>query len=262
MTLSDFDDMIQGLKRWQMALWLASEDLASRYTRTFLGPWWNVLSQVLYVGALSVTFGMLFGQPLREFLPYIAAGLACWAFINGILVEGTTALVRASGMIGTYSLPLSVFVYRSIIDKFFNLAHFLCVYALVVVLLRIEINPLAIAMFIPALFLYAGFATGISLALSVLGARFRDLTPAISSIMILFFLITPVFWNKTTLIEKNHWIADYNPFFHFLEIGRNPLLGKFASIDSWIFMIVATVLSLIVGGLVFAAMRRKIYYWV
>jgi ABC-type polysaccharide/polyol phosphate export permease len=261
MFMQDLFDVVSGLKKFPVAFWLATEDMRTRYTRTALGPWWNVLSTVTFVGAMGFTFGALFGQPLETYLPYIAASMACWNFMNSIIIDAPGTLVRGAGIVVAYPLPLSTQVFRSVFDKFLLLLHFLVVYVALAFIMRVPVNVVALLMFPVALAVYAVAGTGISLGLCVLGARFRDLGPAISSVMTMVFLLTPVFWQKITLKPEQHWITDLNPFFHMLEIGRQSLLGKFAAPEHWVASITIALFCLVMGIITFAVMRRKIYYW-
>ena len=259
--LDDLADIIAGLRKLNVAVWLASEDMRARYTRTALGPWWNVLSTVVFVLALGITFGALFGQPLQTFLPYLAGSIACWNFMNGIVQDGPSILVRSNNIIQAYPLPLSTQIFRSVADKSMLMGHFLLVYAGLAIYLKVPVSLVTSLMFVPAAALYIITAVGVSLAFGVLGARFRDLGPALVTVMSMAFLLTPVFWQKVALRPEQHWITDFNPFFHLLEIGRQPLLGNFAAPEHWIASIGIAAFSLISGALIFATMRRKIYYW-
>jgi ABC-type polysaccharide/polyol phosphate export permease len=259
--LEDLADISTGLKKLNVAIWLASEDMRARYSRTALGPWWNVLSTVVFVLALGITFGALFGQPLEVFLPYLAASMACWNFMNSIVQDSPMVLIRAGGIIQAYPLPLSTQIFRSVADKSMLMGHFLLVYVGLAIYLKVPVTIQTAVMFIPAAAIYVVAAIGVSLAFSVLGARFRDLGPALTTIMTMAFLLTPVFWQKVSLKPEQHWITDLNPFFHLLEIGRQPLLGQFAPLEHWIASIGIAAFSLIAGSLIFAIMRRKIYYW-
>jgi lipopolysaccharide transport system permease protein len=262
MHASDFADILSGLRQLRMAFWLAHQDMRARYTRTALGPWWNVLSTVIFVGALGVTFGALFGQPIKEFLPYIAASLAAWNFINSTIVDSPLCLVRGASLVTSYPLPLSTMVFRSIADKLTLMAHFLVVYVLLVIVVHVPITLQTLIFFVPAVAIYSIAGVGITLALSVLGARFRDISPALNSIMILAFLMTPIFWKRGGMGSGKAWIVDYNPFYHLIEIGRRPLLGQYAEAINWIVSLMIAVALLIVGAVVFASMRRRIYYWI
>ena len=240
---------------------MANEDMRGRYSRTALGPWWNVLSTVVFVAGMALTFGALFRQPLTTYLPYLAASMACWGFVSGILNEGCGILLKAAGVIQSYPLPLSTQVYRVLADKTMMLIHFLLIYAGVAIIMKVPVTIPALLLFFPAFAIYLVFGMGVGLALCVLGARYRDLAPAIASIMVIVFMLTPVFWEKKTLMGKSHWIADLNPLYHLLEIGRRPLLGEYALMEHWIASIGIAFFSLLLGGLIFALFRRQIYYW-
>jgi ABC-type polysaccharide/polyol phosphate export permease len=261
MFLQDLADISAGIRKLPVAIWLATEDMRARYTRTALGPLWNLLSTAIYVIAMAVTFGALFNQPLTVFLPYISASICCWNYISSIMNDGPTVLVRSAPIISAYPLPLTTQVLRSLADKTVLLFHFLVVYAVLAVWLKLPVDWLAVLLFPVAFFVYTIAAFGLTLGLSVLGARFRDIGPAINSVMVMAFLLTPIFWQKVTLRPDQHWIADFNPFFHLIEIGRQPLLGKFAALEHWLASVAIAFFCLIFGIATFASMRRKIYYW-
>ncbi len=261
MARDDFKDIIDGFANMRTAIWLASEDMRQRYTRTALGPWWGILSNIVFVGAMGITFGALFGQPIATYLPYVAASMACWTFINGVVVEAPASFVRGAGIVTSYPIPLSTMAIRSVADKFALFGHFIAVYALLALWLKVPVTLLSFVFIVPALLLYAVAGYGFSLGLGMLGARYRDISPALGSLMMLAFMITPVFWQKVGMTPNSHWLIDFNPFYHLVEIGRAPLLGYHATLTNWLVSGSVAVVILVSGILVFASMRRKIYYW-
>lgn len=261
MTASDFKDILDGFRKIRTAIWLAGEDMRTRYTRTALGPWWGILSNIVFVGAIGITFGALFGQPMTTFLPYVAASMACWTFINGTIIEAPISFVRGAGIVTSYPIPLSTMAIRSVADKFALFGHFIAVYAVLAIWLKVPVTIASFVLIFPALVIYAVAGYGFTLGLGMLGARYRDISPALGSVMMLAFMITPVFWQKIGMRPETHWLIDYNPFFHLIEIGRGPLLGYTASLTSWAVSIGVALSALVAGFLVFASMRRKIYYW-
>jgi ABC-type polysaccharide/polyol phosphate export permease len=259
---AELDDIKRGIGKVDIAIWLATEDHRARYARTILGPWWNVLSAAVFVVALGITFGALFGQEINVILPYVAASLACWGFLNGMITDGCNALVRASGIISSYPLPLTTQVLRGIADKAIMFLHFALVYTALAVLLKTDMSLASFVWIVPGLILYAIAGFGVGLGLAVLGARYRDLGPALATIMSLMFIITPVFWMKSTLTGDNAWIVHFNPFYHFLEIVRQPMLGGFASAENWFAAVAVTAICLIFGLTSFLTMRRHVYFWI
>jgi ABC-type polysaccharide/polyol phosphate export permease len=261
MNSHDFRDITDGFKKVNIAIWLASEDMRTRYTRTALGPWWGVLSNTVFVIAVAITFSALFGQPISTFLPYVAASMACWTFMSGIMGDAPSSFSRGASIVTSYPVPLTTMALRTVVDKFALLGHFLVVYCVLAVFLKVPVSPIGILFFIPALLTYAVAGFGFTLAFGMLGARFRDISPALGSIIILVFMVTPIFWQKVGMRPETHWIIDFNPFYHLIEIGRAPLLGYSATLTNWMVSSGVALILLIAGLLTFASMRRKIYYW-
>lgn len=258
----DFGDIRRGLISAPVAYWLAAEDMKARYARTALGPWWGVLSNLIFVIGMAITFGALFGQPLETYLPYLAAGMACWTFLSGCLVDSPNLLPRAAPMVQAFALPLSVQAIRCLSDKALLLLHYLAVYVGVVIYSGLKVDPVSLLMVLPAMAIYLMFGLGICLGFGVLGARFRDLAPAISSIMMILFMLTPIFWEKKGLGEATAWVANFNPLYHLIEIGRHPLLGTYAEPHSWVVSGIVAAIALIAGMAAFVALRRQIYFWI
>ncbi len=253
-------DILRGLGQLPLALWLANEDMRGRYARTALGPLWNVIGTAAMVFAIGLTFGVIMRADLSDFLPYIAASVAVWGFISGVIQDGPGTFSRNAGIINVYSLPMTVHVYRSVIDKMIMLFHFLFVYAALVFIFS-RYPGMALAHFPVSLVVYFVFGVGVSLTLGVWGARFRDLTPALAAVMTIMFLLTPIFWMKEA-VASHPWITDFNPLYHLLEIGRGPLLGYLPTAMNWQVSIASAVGAAILGTLVFSADRRSTLYWI
>lgn len=254
-----WQDLWGGMASLNLAWWLASEDMNWRYARTALGPLWNVLGTAVLVCSMGLTFGVILQQPLRDFLPYVAASMAIWGAISGLVSESPTVFVRNAGLISAYSLPLSIHVYRMSFDKLTMLVYSLIVYAvLAVVFVRM---PTAAILLLPLAFvLYFFFGAGAGLLFGVWGARYRDLNHAVQSLMTLMFLLTPIFWNKTA-ISSHSWVVEANPLYHLLEIGRGPLLGYYPAMENWIVSGCVAAGLFVLGLFNFAGGRRAVLYW-
>ena len=231
-----------------------------RFSRTALGPIWNVIGTGALILAMGLTFGVVLNQPLATFLPYIAASMAIWNCLNGIIQEAPNCFSRNVGIITVYSLPISIHVYRLLFDKFVLLAYFLIVYIVVIVEFG-KMPTLSIVLFPLALAVYFLFGAGVCLAFGVWGARFRDLGPAVQSIMSFVFLLTPIFWQRSAA-GANAWFVEANPFYHLMEIGRAPLLGYYPTLNNWAVSLTVMALALAIGGVTFVTGRRTIFYWI
>jgi ABC-type polysaccharide/polyol phosphate export permease len=253
-------DLGRGVRHIGMAYWLAQEDMRSRYSRTALGPWWQVIGSAALVASLGLTFGIIMKQPMQEFLPYLAAGTSIWGLIQSLISDSPSVFTRNAGIITVYPLPITLHAFRQVVDKLILLFYALSVYA-VLSAIFLRVPTLALAYFPLALIVYSVFGVGCALTFGVWGARYRDLSPALSSLMTLAFILTPVFWQKSA-IESHPWLALGNPFYHLLEVGRGPLMGYAPDPLNWIVASGTAVGMLALGMVTFTTGRKTLLYWV
>ena len=76
--------------------------------------------------------------------------------------------------------------------------------------------------------------------------------------MTVLFFLTPIWWNVEYFPERALF-AKYNIFYHYLEITRKPLLGEFASLNSWIITVITLFFYLFCNNTF--ERKNKIPYW-
>ncbi len=255
-----WNDLAQCFKRLPFAGRLALEDIESRYRRTVLGPFWLTLGQAATIFAMVLVFAGLFNQDPHKFAVYLAAGLAIWNFIANTVSNSPLIWIQSKGYIESYDIPWTFYILRYTLTSVFIFLHHIITY----VILKLWLHPhvdWSYLVAIPGFFVLILAAFSTSWVLSMLGARYRDSGPAIGVVMSFLFLITPVFWGREGLPTRQ-FIVDYNPFFHFLELVRAPLMGGVPTAANWIWSISCTVLLFLIGFLSFARTRHRLYHWI
>jgi ABC-2 type transport system permease protein/lipopolysaccharide transport system permease protein len=115
--------------------------------------------------------------------------------------------------------------------------------------------------FIPAFLLVLANGLWISIVLGTLCARFRDLPQIVASIVQIAFFISPVMWSRTQLAPDQNIYVDYNPFAIFLELLRDPLMGKAPDQQVWLIAIGITIFGFGIAIPFFARFRARIAYY-
>src|SRR5258706_4715928 len=255
-----FSDLKNGLALWPLWLRLGWNDILQRYRRSMLGPCWLTASMAIMVISLGVLYAELFNTPIHDFLPYLCVGLLVWNLMSSFLTEGGTLFTGAESYIKQIRLPYSVYVFRSSWSKLIIFAHNFIIY--LGVLLYFEIWPGAVALLaIPGLLLLLVNGAAITLCIGMVSARFRDVPQLINSVVQIVFFVTPIMW-KPELLRGRAYIADFNPFYHLLEIVRAPLLGSLPSATSYLAVLLITLVNAVIVGAFFARFRSRISYWV
>lgn len=250
-------DIREGLGR---KLWwdLARRDLRDRYHGAILGVAWVVVTTACLSGGLALVYSQVFSVDMKEFLPYVCAGISVWSFISGLLNDSTQVFTSSSSYFKQMALPTSVFVYRMVVRNIcFAMLRILVVVA---VLLSLGHSfSLVHLQSILGMLVLAIWGTGLGFLFGPISARFRDLAQAIVAGTTFAFFVTPVFWYPEKLRDYA-WVLEWNPLYHLLETVRQPLLG----VEVWPYLEFSgpiAVSTLVLGVSIYSVTKSKLYYW-
>ncbi len=234
-----------------------------RYRRTALGPFWLMVGPMLFVGGLGLLLAEIGGIPAPLFMPHLAAGFILWSLIGAVVVGSATIFVRGHAQIMQGEQTLQEIVAADVITHVIAFVHQLPV--LIAVLLIYDV-PLSLNALTSLLGLAIIVANGVwvSQVLGVLGARYRDLAEVLDAVMRIAFLATPIIWMPGDSGRGSVMGAFflYNPFSHFLEVIRGPLLGKPIAPLSWAVVIVITVAGFALARVMMHRYARYVPLWV
>ncbi len=257
-----FRDIFLSFKDYRLPAYLAYSDIRQRYRRSSFGPFWITISMGVTISCIGVIFGNIFRSPIDEFLPFLSAGLILWGFISTVLTEATMVFPSAEGILRQLPIPLFSHILRMIMRNIYILGHNLLVLPIVYICVHKTVS-LEIFLFIPGFIVLVINLAWMSLILAILCARFRDMTQIIASILQVFFYITPIIWLPSLLPARaSVMVLEPNPFYHFLCITRDPLIGVAPSVSNWMFSVMVLIAGCILALVIFNTYRKKIAYWI
>lgn len=254
-------DVWESLRQIQLAFYLAYSDIRQRYRRSSLGPFWITISTAVMIATIGIIFGNLFKSPMEEFLPFLAAGLIIWSFIGACISDATTVFAASESIIKQLPLPLFLHVERMVLKNLFIFFHNIIIFPFVCLFVG---RPLSwdMVIAIPGLALLVVNLSWIALIISVICTRFRDLGQIVASILQVLFYLTPILWMPKLLPERtSHMILDLNPFYHFIEVVRAPLMNEMPSVDSYIWLVSLGILGWSFAIFVFNKYKTRVAYW-
>ncbi|KAA0972043.1 ABC transporter permease [Aureimonas fodinaquatilis] len=254
-----FRDMSLAFSMRELWLFLGWRDVQKHYRRSVLGPLWLTLSMGVIVGGMGVLYSQIFQIDPEQYLPFLAVGFIVWGMIGGALNAACTVFSSASHAIRQIRLPLMVYIFQFTWSQFITFSHNFIIYFLVI--LYFGINPgIGAFMAIPGLLVLVINVVFAAMILGPLCARFRDMPMIVGSIVQVLFFLTPVIWNADQLPDRAFFV-HFNPFYHFLEIVRAPLLGGSATWFNWGAVLGITLFMGVFATLFFARYRARIAYW-
>lgn len=241
-------------------LYLGFQDIKLRYSRSILGPWWLTLSTTIFIAALTLLWVKILKVEVESYLPYFAIGQIFWVWFSGQISESSAGFTQFEGLVKQIKLPFPVYILRIIFRNSIILIHnFLVIVA--ILLFFPPKNLLAIFLLVPAFILVLISTFSISLMLSMLCTRYRDVTQIVSSLMQLLFFFTPIMWFVDSL-GSNSWLAKLNPLYHIITLIRLPLLGMFPDAMNWICVFSISVLLFLMSLYCLGKYSKKIAYWI
>jgi ABC-2 type transport system permease protein len=254
------DDLVGGLKLWELWSTLGWHDIRQRYRRSVVGPFWLTLSMGLMVAGLAYLYSGLLNQDVNTYLPFVATGLVIFNLISTLASEGSTIFIQSAPLILQLRAPLSIYIYQMLWRNLLIFVHNISIYVIVLMFVNVDIGWNCL-LALPGLFLVVLEGLWVSITLGGLSARFRDVPPIITSVMQIAFFLTPVFWTASSLPGRALFV-DLNPFYYMVEIIRMPLLGQTPSLRMWLVVIGLNCVSALVAIVFYARYRARIAYWV
>lgn len=253
-------DFAEAIALWRLWISMGWQDIKQRYRRSMLGPFWLTLSMAIMIGALGFLYGQLFGIELSTYMPFLTLGFIIWGFISSVITEGCSSLIAAEGYIRQVRLPFTLHVLRSVWRNLIMLAHNAVVFVPVIIIFQIWPGWSAL-LIVPGMVLLIINAVWITLLLGAVCARFRDIAPIAASLVQVAFFLTPIIWMPELLRERVVF-AEANPFYHFVEMLRAPLLGVVPQMQTYNVVIGVTVAGWAVTWLFFRRFRCRLAYWI
>ena len=191
-----------------------------------LGPLWITLATAFFIGVMGYLWSALLNRDAQVFVPWFTIGISLWRFIAAVINGGAATFVKASAIIQSIPMPLSVHVYRIITNHLIIFAHNFAIIISVLFIFSVPVNFQTL-LFFPGILIITATAVVVSMLLGLIGARYRDFPHTVTMIMTPAFFFTPVLWMPDMLKGSDRaGFALLNPFTHFLAVVREPLLGR------------------------------------
>jgi len=254
-------DISEALTKYRLALIFGWQDVAQRYRRSRVGAFWLTLNMAVFIGALGLIFGTLFQTEMREFLPYLCAGVIMWSFISTSLSEGCVTFSSADGIILQVRLPLFTHILRALWRNLIIFAHNIVIFPIVALLMGKTLS-FYILMAIPGMFLVCLNLAWMMLVLATVCARYRDMTQVLTNILQVLFYATPIMWmDKTLPGHVSRMFINWNPFYHLIQLVRAPLFGEAPATLSWLVAGSIALLGWAFALMFFGKYRWRVAYW-
>lgn len=231
-----FRDAYKAAGLWRVWIFLGVQDIKSRFRRSFIGPLWILLNMAFFVGGAGVVYGLMFGQPMADFLPFLTLGFVIWGFILSSFIEAGNAFVNAEGYIKQFSYPKQIYLMRALVG--YVVIFLIGLSAIIPLQLFFQrFSLIGWLMALPGIFVLLLAALGHITICAYVGTRFRDLPHALGGILQVLFFVTPIMFPIKVLKDRHlDFVYQFNPLYYLIDIVRHPIMeSSFAPTQNYLF---------------------------
>ncbi len=236
----------------ELFYFLAWRDLKTRYAQTAIGAGWALMQPLLSTLIFTLVFGYLAKVP-SDGLPYplfAFAAILPWSLFARSLERSTLSVVSEGGLIKKVYFPRLII---PIAATFINLVDFAVGFLILIgMMIWYQVVPQWTLMFLP-LFVGVALATALSVSLwlSALNVKYRDVASVVPLMTQLWMFASPVLYPASLVPEPYRFYYGLNPMAGVIEGFRWVLLGKAAPDWSMVAVSLVVVALLLVGGVIF-----------
>jgi lipopolysaccharide transport system permease protein len=243
----------------ELLYFLTWRDIKIRYKQTVLGFVWAVLQPFMTMIVFSLFFGKLAKMP-SEGVPYPIfnfTALLPWQFFEGSINTSTSSLVANANMITKVYFPRLFIPVSAIVSGLVDFA--IAFIVLIGMMFFYHIAPNLGVLLLPLFLLLAMItAMGVSLWMSALNVKYRDVRYVVPFLMRFWFFATPIAYPSNLLNEPWRTLYGLNPMVGVVEGFRWALLGTQPP-EAMLFLSILISLTLLISGLIYFNRTEKTF---
>ena len=245
-------------KNYPLLISLVWRDIKSKYSGSYIGWIWDVITPLIMLGVYTFVFSVVFnarwgGQIGSKslFALFLFAGLIQFNFFTESVNSSAVSIISNENYVKKVIFPLEILPLVSCCVSLFHFSLSLIVW-LAGYFLIVGIPSFSFFLF-PFIFLpFALLVVGLTWIASSLSVYIRDLPYILSLACTLLLFLSPIFYSINSVPEDFQWILKINPLTPYIEMGRDLLMeGKFPSIFSYLSCFLLGFFSFSIGFQIF-----------
>lgn len=234
---------------------LVIKNLIGRYRHSVLGFGWHFVMPIILLAVYYIAFNQIRVAPIPDFWVYLASGIFPFNFMVSNLTAGSGCIVNNAGLVKKMYFPREIIVLSQAISTFIVM---LIGYAIIMIAVLATGYGVGIPiMLLPVVFfMIFVFTFGFVLLFSAITVYIRDIQYLLSSISMLFFFLTPMYFILDSINGIFRLVVSLNPMTYFIEAFHDIVYYQaIPSLYNLSVILALSVLSIIFGWLVFRKLK-------
>lgn len=241
---------------------MVRRELRQKYQGSALGVAWYIVNPLVLTGAYYFMFGVVFTQTKHADYPlFLMVGLVVWIFFSQALMSAAPSLLDQGALIRKAPFPRETIPAAVVTVQMVTFLVVLGLVAVVTLVFRGSFSVWLVLLPVVLAALYV-FVLGLSLAVAVLHAHFRDVAPILSAALLPWFFVSPIFFAPSDITDKAtakfvmEWV---NPVAPFIEAIRRVVYdGHAPSLAALAYIVLIAAAALAIGRALFVRLQAEL----
>lgn len=235
---------------------LIIKNLVGKYKNTFFGFIWHFFTPTVLLLVYYIVFTEIRETVIPNFWIYMSCGLFPFNYIVSNLTGGCACITSNASMIKKMYFPREILVLSQVLSSFFVMIIGYLVVMICIIISGYNLN--ISVLFLPVvMILLASFVLGIVFIISSLTVYVRDIQYFLSSISIVFYFMTPMYFTTdyiSGVLEKIVWL---NPLTYYVEAFHKIVYyGTVPETNIMIPVVCMSIFAPLLGLCIFRKLRR------
>ena len=222
--------LVEMWRRRDFTVSLARYRIRSENERNRLGMLWVLLRPIFSAIIYGLVFGLILGSARPEgFVPFLIIGVFSLEFFNSSMNDGAKSIINSQPLVQSLPFPRMVLPLAKVVQNLFNFMPTLGLMFILTMLWGAR-PSWSWLLFIPLVFLFTLFNTGIALIFARLTVHVRDLSQFVPFISRMIFYTSGVFFYPAHVLKPYPVLAEiyeWHPLNDVLSLARGILLEAY-----------------------------------
>jgi len=244
----------------ELLYFLVWRDVKVRYKQTILGMAWAIVQPLMAMIIFAFFFGRIAKLP-SDGIPYplfAYAGLLPWTFFASAVNSGSMSLVGSTHLITKVYFPRLLLPLAAVATVLFDFFIALLMLIPLMIWKRIVPSPLALVWVPLVMIVTLLLVAGISIWLSALVARFRDLRHVIPFAVQIWMFATPIVYPLSFVPPRWRALVIANPMTGIVETFRASIFGRPFAVEALVIALVIALVLIATGSIYFRRLERMV----
>lgn len=237
---------------------LTQNELKLKYKNSVLGLVWSYIYPIMMIVIYTFAFKIILRMTIENFALFVFIGLIPWNFVQSSISQSTNSIINNQSLVKKIYFPRAIIPISIVNSNFLTLliSHLILFGAMY--FFSVPIRPSIVLLPILWLILYF-VVTGISLLLSSITVKYRDISHIVDVIFMAWFYLTPVIYSLSMVPDPFNTIIQLNPITNLIELFRTVLLeGQFPEMQKIFKTLSYSILLFLIG--IFVFYKREKYF--